>query len=117
MSGYTPGPWTLIDDGVHCHLVEPKISWMHSHSTHPRRHAEIMASEQGLQEQANARLIDAAPELYEALLAAVSAKDLELDGFRRQLGRLPLVRPEWLELARAALAKATGDAQGHGEGK
>ena len=57
---------------------------------------------------ADLHLIAAAPELLEALRAAVAAKDEELEVFRRNLGPYPLITPEWLPRARSAIARATG---------
>lgn len=44
----------------------------------------------------------------EALRGVVAAKEKELEGFRKCLGRDPLVMPAWLEPARAALALLEG---------
>lgn len=46
--------------------------------------------------------------LVDALRAAVAAKEAELEGFRRNLGRDPLVKVEWLDEARAVLLEAEG---------
>lgn len=61
---------------------------------------------------ANARLIVSAVNAYEAhqraalaLREAVLAKERELDGFRKALGRDPLVKCEWYDSARDALAE------------
>ena len=92
MSNHTPGPWFFNDDNDHItsELREGK--------------AEIAICETGWSEpfeseqQANARLIAAAPELLEALQAMFAATaDTEIHG----------VAGSPLELARYAIAKAT----------
>lgn len=47
-------------------------------------------------------------DLLESLRASVAATDRELEALRLNLGRDPLVMPEWLARARAAIAKAEG---------
>ena len=82
---YTPGPWVLNDpctDEIVADYGGNDIS---------------IAT--GIQNQANARLIAAAPELLEALIGAI---DWEAE--RYASGSVP----KWLADARAAIAKATG---------
>jgi len=95
MSGHTPGPWTVTPDSFVMAGSRPSIGVARI-ITHAKEFV------------ANALLIAAAPELLEALRASVAATDRELEAFRRNLGRNPLVMPEWLAGARAAIAKAEG---------
>ena len=93
MSGHTPGPWEVLPESD-------------SHEGPLIAECDLQSDE--AQNRANARLIAAAPDLLEALRASVAATDRELEAFRRNLGRNPLVMPEWLAGARAAIAKAEG---------
>lgn len=102
---HTPGPWRLIDetgdelaittdDRMDCNCVEivaVAIGW-----------DEPLESEQ----QANARLIAAAPELLEALLATYEALGISYPLHSSDMDKRGAV----LAKACAAIAKATGEA-------
>ena len=91
MTTYTPGPWSVIDDGIHAHVFIGAGAFPYG---------ETIAEEVT---QANARLIAAAPELLAALTAAHAALDsiYETEGLLTE-ERAALARIE------AAIAKAEG---------
>lgn len=110
MSDFTPGPWLYrpheTDDwgvvrtiptedhrlgGVICQAHDPRIRARQSLSEHRRAGTDPW--------EANARLIAAAPELYEALEAIMREDDATLSEVNARL-----------EAGRAALAKARGEA-------
>ena len=84
---HTPGPWSVAE-GDGCFIVETNDSVV--------RFEVAGLDMEG--DRYNARLIAAAPDLLEALEAAVA----------RQAYR-PGEGPEWWEQSRAAIAKAIGD--------
>lgn len=112
MSHYTPGPWTRNADGYLCEeegdpvlgekwimLYTPWVedSWgPNDYDIEPESHAET---------EANMRLIAAAPELLEALQRIVADWDKANAGMNA-CGWL-ISHPS-IELARAAIRKATG---------
>ena len=106
MQKFTPGPWRTIDGDSVVNVVGPEgqpIAATTSKAYYERHDAE---------DKANARLISAAPELYEALSAVVVGEP----GMENALwGDLPdeaagtiTIRLRDIRKARAALAKATG---------
>lgn len=94
---YTPGPWRLGTPGPNgCYTVGNEHGLMTAMVAHSINHKE-----QAEQAVADAHLIAAAPELFEALeqmIAACSAHPFP---------NLPVQRP--LIAARAAIAKARGE--------
>lgn len=91
---FTPGPWITVhqpEDGGAFHI--DSYAGLHI--------AQTIGGLVG--EQANARLIAAAPALYEALLLAVDAMRAPLDDWKG------VVERKALDAARAALAAATGE--------
>jgi hypothetical protein len=104
---YTPGPWEAENNGQFWEIV-PK----NRVSAQPYRIGDVCASDpenpnSGIQE-ANARLIAAAPELLEALLEldeAYCRAGTNLTRSERAEDRRRLMK------ARAAVAKATGEAK------
>lgn len=98
---YTPGPWRLFNKNRTVAVMAgdgPRnevVSW-----------TGFDASDFPKQVVANARLIAAAPELYETLRAAVETIDIPTDPNDGS------AHPEWLapvwQRCRAALAKAEG---------
>ncbi len=90
MSKHTPGPWSLWGKANPSQV----ISYEHG----------FIAQTVGGNDEANARLISAAPELLEALNKLFGADMeycMEMDGKQDQL--------DAIEFARAAIAKATGE--------
>lgn len=97
---HTPGPWTVATYTGNCgayHITEAEkmISGMHD--------AEGWTESQSMMDEANARLIAAAPELLEALEYCERAMTLAVacSGATPEEGSA-------LQKARAAIAKATG---------
>lgn len=94
---YTPGPWKdAIDIGEH--IVVKRNGYVI---------ALISRSNVYFEEEvmANARLIAAAPELYEMLNEALINIERVLRGDRKAVP----FRAEWIEEARAICAKVRGD--------
>ena len=108
MSKHTPGPWHKeAYDGDDCVDVfdargyrVAECSFAASHEGNPRKDHE----RSGEEIQANARLIAAAPELLEALTLCLIEHERINDQFE-QVSDTP-----GMALARAALAKARGQA-------
>lgn len=106
---FTPGPWQLVDN---THLVEGEI-WIEA------EHAEIgpvslAAVRAGCDEaaelgsnMANARLIAAAPEMFEALKSL--CEELMLEDPREPEDALGASMAEKYRKALAAISKATGE--------
>mgnify|MGYP001260829464 CR=1 FL=1 len=99
MSKHTPGPWTvrrsMPEDGYDC--------WFISACPLPNREVDIGDVAGGYpheQKEANARLIAAAPELLAALSAMLTHMGMDEDEWNK---------PTY-DQARAAIAKATGEA-------
>lgn len=98
---HTPGPWRTKREGFSTIYVEAPIGggWVQ----------EIAAcgptNDGSAQQEANARLIAAAPELMEALQGLVAVLDRQLHSPHAAERASPLGR------ARAAIAKATGDTE------
>ena len=102
MSAHTPGPWTVV-----------AIDWGETGN------ARLELKEIQRTGMADARLIAAAPDLLAALQALVA----ELDGPGKPYSSDSYAPPQFIETARAAIAKATnrratffGGAE-HGEAK
>lgn len=109
---WTPGPWHLEDDHPKraAVFVNDGDDWQVAVLYSGRGDADIQDSNGVWQNDpvriANARLIAAAPELYEALEGI--ANHYDMDGYGEKAWKdLAL---EMAELARTAMAKARGDA-------
>lgn len=107
-ASFTPGPWSVkVDDqsGIgrtHSVYICTKAGW-------PEGQLARVNVQDGLGErEANARLIAAAPDLYEAV-AAFLAYDAGDDDAPDAGVRMMLDYDHALTLARAALAKANGE--------
>lgn len=93
---YTPGPWELAMSADGCFILfGPK----------GRKLLTIPLDEQNEEKAANARLIAAAPELYEMLSEVLSSIERVACGGENAVR----FRAEWVEDAKAALAKARGE--------
>jgi hypothetical protein len=90
---WTPGPWAAEDVSRGAANERPWVGRLVE-----GRYAALASGETQVEAIANARLIAAAPDLYEALAAFVAGADA---GY---------VSVEVDQAARAALAKATGNA-------
>ncbi len=64
---HTKGPWALKDTGGEFFIPEINVSFLRSHSTDKKKDEEIRKNQQGQTELANAQLMAAAPDMYEAL--------------------------------------------------
>lgn len=100
MSKHSPGPWFTKREGFSTVYVEARISGGMLQDV-----AACGPTEAGSEQQeANARLISAAPELLDALkLCEGNISSLLASAHPKVFG-------VWLEVVRAAIAKATGDA-------
>lgn len=124
VSAHTPGPWTWMRDNYDNNdefILEPlnvDVFVPDGYINNPRLIGDdgdvVVSAGDGEYtpyhgktrdvQVANARLIAAAPELLQALAGLVAAKDSVTMGQEREL------YAEWLPKARAAIAKATGEA-------
>ena len=84
---HTPGPW-IIMEGTDWVIVSPEVSVAAVYT--PRGVREVR--------QANARLISAAPDLLEALNYALASHTEDV-----------MMPDDWMDFARAAIAKAKGE--------
>lgn len=109
-TSHTPGPWSLNGGNA-------AQGW-----TVKTEGNELLVGGRGLTSLANARLISAAPELLEALQVAVEAMEqdwYQIDGewgptmeeFGDLEGAILAGKAPEIAKARAAIAKATGEAQ------
>jgi hypothetical protein len=89
MSKHTPGPWVAKDDGVGPYIMAGEIDIAMAVGPFSYDYMELEVN-------ANARLIAAAPELFEALQRCAAL-----------LSRYPKHDDAWRQ-ARAAIAKAEG---------
>lgn len=104
MQKFTPGPWTLCRTTDGGKTVAFHVAADPHGSLHPvveYREGKVRAPEEI---EANARLISAAPELYEALKELAAAYD-NYDGGSISEKRISRA----IEAADAALTKARGD--------
>ena len=99
MSGHTPGPWTM---GV----MEEDGPWCVGNSECVA--LAKMTGAPGPHHEANARLIAAAPELLEALEKIASEESTTWDEDLMEHVPVPMDEEEMAEIARNAIAKATG---------
>ena len=103
---WTPGPWFAVNDGS---AADPMMMVKAARiaGRPPRHEVAIVATGDSPQEMenANARLIAAAPDMVEALEACIDAlRDLGAHQSPNMIGAAALTE------ARAALAKARGQA-------
>lgn len=92
MSGHTPGPWRVTSP-----QADPNAYDIESASG-----TKITRGYWGTSACADARLIAAAPEMLEALCAALREEE------KCAMGRGEVPLAPWVGLARAAIAKAEG---------
>lgn len=104
---HTPGPWKVDEDGFvwgylpGSHMKEPRFL-----IAQVRGWGYMQYMQGGEQiHAANARLIAAAPELYEMLSEVLSSIERVACGGENAVR----FRAEWIEDAKAALAKARGE--------
>lgn len=105
---HSPGPWT-VETREHVHAIQDRNGQdlTYQDTTPNENHGSITSrSRLKIETLANARLIAAAPELLEALQNIVGTYN---DSDRWTQGDEP--EPVEIQAARAAIAKATGDAQ------
>jgi hypothetical protein len=117
MFEHTPGPWGFYGEPHGYHVGRDMTELALVKASEPV--ARITGQDTVEQEEANARLIAAAPELLEACetcLRLLESEDLDANKFdgearRKLVPRLPgdlARRRSQAELLRAAVAKATG---------
>jgi hypothetical protein len=100
MGEFTPGPWDVCaSDSDHFSLISANVQT----TQEPKNGGIYIAKVQGPDTSANAHLIAAAPELYEAL-----------EYVRANLGDpVPVGRRHVARVVDAALAKARGETASH----
>lgn len=76
-AGFTPGPWELVTDSHNRIFVRHELS---NTEREPGYFVEIRNYSRNGKFDANAQLVVAAPELYEACLAALEWRGLDGDG-------------------------------------
>lgn len=108
MSAWTPGPWFVSDD------PRPDMGWNRHISTDPAGENRVCFMANGSRERdgefaANAGLIAAAPELYEALEFIFSHIADKERGLRDLYPAFGLDGRRAIEMAAAALRKARGE--------
>lgn len=108
---HSPGPW-IIDTREHVHAIQDsnRQDLTYQDTTPQKDYGSITSRGRSkIETLANARLIAAAPELLEAL--ARSKNELEDLSFYLESQCIFGTWKATIEKARAAIAKATGDAQ------
>lgn len=108
MSKHTPGPWHWDSDPI---KGDPLEHVRYRVVTTGKTVTQCYYSSSDEQAEWDARLIAAAPELLEALILMVRTHDEPAESLLQEMKE-----QVWLDLARAAIAKATGqsDAQDPG---
>ena len=100
MSKFTPGPWSISEPQIRGDYVMPGYVWINGRDWYALAQVCVLdgdvISETGL---ANARLIAAAPEMYEALRRIREGCAFPADDVQRAIR----------DVARAILAKIDGD--------
>ena len=104
MSKHTPGPWFTKREGFSTVYVEARIGGGYLQEV-----AACGPTAAGIRQQdANASLIAAAPDLLEALICSVAAfEGDQIDEIESDYG---LATAQRVDMARKAIAKAEGDA-------
>jgi hypothetical protein len=110
MNKHTPAPWkaayAIAEDGI------ARVIWTVTDPVTGHREMVAMIPEGNDNHwDADARLIASAPELLEALIALLNVESAALHGARTSAANDGLDVPYHFAAARAAIAKATGDAQ------
>ena len=109
MTGYTPGPWEIKNNGKDIFgplggdsgdgvKADPTDGWHIAEIQRTPTFSELGEVELGAPREANAHLIAAAPDLLEALEEAVFWNGIDDEG----------VSAVWRDKAEAAIAKAEG---------
>ena len=101
---HTPGPWTLHPTALH-----PAVRSVGTPGAGPRRICTVGSMNGNPVDKANARLIAAAPELLDALIALLGVAPSKAPGAGLIVGAEEK-HANALQAARAANKKATGDA-------
>lgn len=104
---FTPGPWRLLPeecDKSYIRIRGTQLGGRYKIANVLTPVYEGAHEREAEETRANARLIAAAPELFEALLAYVQYTDAGIETGEADRGEIELA-----EKARAALAKATGE--------
>ncbi len=106
LAQHTPGPWTYSDDGLGFSV----------HHIHDDAKGRVVAKtrERFDGDEANARLIAAAPEMLDALRDILPAAEWELESLRDQESdeseKAARILAKNIAKARAAISRATGGA-------
>lgn len=111
-SKHTPGPWKWSGEYTHP-CGKPAWTLLGRHGLYGILTCDQGSAPQDLNDEANARLIAAAPDLLEALERIARPHDcgcVPCTGQCRSQIALEIAVEEMQELARAAIAKATGEA-------
>ncbi len=101
---HTPGPWTLHPTALH-----PAVRSVGTPDAGPRRICTVGTMNGNPVDKANARLIAAAPEMLDALIALLIVAPSKAPGAGLIVGAEEK-HANALQAARAAIKKATGDA-------
>jgi len=105
---HTPGPWRISGYNENMGYPEPVIAGMVNGCT---AYVAVCIECQGM-DDANARLIAAAPELLEALIEVTATLAWNAHGECRAIHDGPIMpSSQAIEVARAAIAKAKGEEQ------
>ena len=96
---HTPGPWS-INRAAATHVQDARERGIAACGGYYSTDAKLAMADG--EQEANARLIAAAPELLDALRGLLAARDSTTMGRERELYE------EWIPKARAAVAKAEG---------
>lgn len=130
---WTPGPWRIVDGGIDARYLTGigEVRLIRRSEKGDDRYVAVatidaMGSDYHIattaaEQQANANLIAAAPDLYDALFGMLSL--IITEGYRPGLGEKPVlkdgVRDQKIAEARAAIAKAEGQSShpDQGDGK
>lgn len=103
-AGHTPGPW-IVKGRVHSSGEAIRVESHHPSADHRLYQVcDVLDANGYPQNHANLRLIAAAPDLLDALQSIVADHEHCGDDWGDR-------REAWIETARAAIARATGETQ------
>lgn len=104
MKKHTPAPWIVEENP--CVKQGLQVA---SFSEYGNRTLQVVVYSNHHEE--DSRLIAAAPELLEALKELVKANEDHNESVSKVIGELPGWKDSYLDKARAAIAKATGESK------
>lgn len=109
---HTPGPWEAKRDPYHYDTLSTVVGGEHRPNSNGQPNRRLIVQVGGFadwrEQEANARMIEALPDLLEALQDLVQINEKHNESISKIIGRPLGWKDTYLDKARAAIAKATG---------